>query len=120
MWLQVASKATFEDPSSPSLIELMSLDIGPIYNDMTKNSLYGYLPLMVGCSIGQLGALNAESFCERVLSCANNVVKVDNTLLDDFEVEMLVTLRMNKAFMEFMRVHYGDLLREQFGMQIIP
>ena len=33
-----------------------------------------------------IGTLMAESFCERVLSCANLVVTDGNTLLDDPEV----------------------------------
>ena len=36
-----------------------------------KTKVYGLLPLLASC---HLGALNAESFCERVISCANNVV----------------------------------------------
>ena len=32
---------------------------------------------------------------------------------------MLVVLRMNKAFMEFMRAHYSDKARERFGMQVV-
>ncbi len=97
----------------------MSVDIGNMYKELSKHKVYGHLPAMAGCSMGQLGALNAESFCERILSCANNLIKSDNTLLDDPEIEMLVTLRMNRAFMEFMRVHYLDMLREQFGMTIV-
>ena len=79
----------------------------------------GYIPLMASCSSGQLGALNAESFCERVLSCANDVLTEGNTLLSDEELEMLVVLRMNRKFMKFMRQHYSDLLTEHFGRTII-
>ena len=68
---------------------------------------------MASCSKGQLGALNAESFCERCLSCANMVVTDGNTLLDDDEVTMLVILRMNANFMEFMREHYGHVVSNQ-------
>ena len=46
-------------------------------------------------------------------------MQTDNTLLDDVEVEMLVVLRMNNAFMEFMRLHYADVGREQLGMQVV-
>jgi hypothetical protein len=100
-------------------MELMGLDIGSLYTDLCNSKSCGLIPLMAGCSIGQIGALNAESFCERILSCANNVVQTDNTLLDDFEVEMLVLLRMNFAFMEFMRANYGDAVREQFGITVV-
>lgn len=46
-----------------------------------------YIPLMATASHGQIGALNAESFCERTLRCAGHVLKEGNTLLAD---EMLV------------------------------
>ena len=65
------------------------------------------------------GALNAESFCERVLSCANDVLTEGNTLLSDEELEMLVVLRMNRKFMRFMREHYSSMLSQQFGQTII-
>ena len=74
---------------------------------------------MASCSKGQLGALNAESFCEHVLSCANNVLTEGNTLLSNEELEMLVILRMNRDFMKFMRKHYSHLLTEHFGQTII-
>ena len=62
---------------------------------------------MASCSVGQLGALSAESYCERVISCANNVMNKGNTLLNDVELEQLVVLRMNCEFMQYMRKHYG-------------
>ncbi len=96
----------------------MSVDIGPMYKELAKHKIYGHLPAMAACSNAQLGALNAESFCERILSCANNLIKSDNTLLDDIEIEMVVTLRMNRDFVEFMRANYANMLREQFGMTI--
>ena len=99
-------------------MELMSVNIGPLYIDMS-NTKTALMALMASCSVGQLGALNAESFCERVLSCANNIVQTNNTLLDDVEVAMLVVFRMNKVFMEFMGLHYADVGREQFGMQVV-
>ena len=66
-------------------------------------------------SVGQLGALSAESYCERVLSCANNVVTKGNTLLSDEEVEMFVVLLMNKHFISFMREYYGAEAKQTFG-----
>jgi hypothetical protein len=100
-------------------MELMGLDVGSMYTELCNSKIAGFIPLMAGCSIGQIGALNAESFYERILSCANDVVQTDNTLLDDVEVEMLVLLRMNFAFMEFMRANYADVVREQFGFTVI-
>jgi len=65
-----------------------------------ERKIYGFIPLMASFTYGQIGALNAESFCERVLSL---VLTEGNTLLDDAELEMLIILRMNRDFMEFMR-----------------
>ena len=68
---------------------------------------------MASCSKGQLGALNAESFCERCLSCDNMVVSDGYTLLLDEVVKMLVILRRNVHFMEFMREHYAHVVANQ-------
>ena len=70
-----------------------------------------------------LDALNAESFCERCLRCAGHVLTDGNTLLDNAELEMLVILRMNRRFIEFMRDHYPDvvqqLAKQQFGFSVV-
>ena len=106
-----------------TLADLMPLDIGVLYRKIIETDpdrrLYSYIPAMASCSKGQLGALNAESFCERVLSCANDVLTEGNTLLSNEELEMLVILRMNRDFMKSMREHYGHLLTEHFGQTII-
>ena len=51
--------------------DLMHLDMGPLYRKIISTDMerriYGFIPLMASCSSGQIGALNAESFCERVL-----------------------------------------------------
>jgi len=47
------------------------------------------------------------------MSCANLVVTDGNSLLLDEEVTMLVVLRMNVDFMEFMREHYGNKIVKQ-------
>jgi len=57
--------------------------------------------------------LNAESFCERCLSCANLVVNDGNVILHDEEVTMMAVLRMNVEFAEFMRAHCGNLIAQQ-------
>jgi hypothetical protein len=103
--------------------DLMNLDMGVLYTHIermdTGRQLYGWIPSMACNSTGQLGALSAESYCERVLSCANNVVTCGNTLLSDEEVEMLVILRMNRDFMSFMREHYGAEAKQHFGQTVV-
>ena len=62
------------DPQD-DLIDQLHLDIGRLYRDLEKQfSRFGFLPAMASCSTGQIGALMAESFCERILSCAKQVV----------------------------------------------
>jgi len=51
----------------------------------------------------QLGALNAQSFSERINSAANLIVTKDKMHIDPELVNKLVTLRMNKVFMKFLR-----------------
>ena len=119
-------------PEKPDLIEdLMRVDIGVLYNNLQaaeakrvcngKQSLYGLLPVMAACSIGKLGALNAEGYAEHVNSMGKLILTDGNSLLSDDEIDMLVTLRMNASFMTSMRTHYaGHLVAcEQFGMTVI-
>ena len=47
---------------------------------------------------GQIGALMAESFCERILSCAKQVVHSARLSYKAEEYSMVVILRMNRAF----------------------
>jgi hypothetical protein len=77
--------------------------------------LYGYLPQMATFSKGSVGCLLASSFCERINSCANQVVTEGNTLLSDKEMEMVVMLRMNESFITFMRKEYPHVAKEQFA-----
>jgi hypothetical protein len=102
--------------------DLMRLPIGVFYNKITAAAgsfaLYGYIPLMASCSAGQIGALGAESFCERVLSAANLVLDEGNTCLKPTTIEMLVLLRINRDFMEYMRATYPHLSLQQFNMTV--
>ena len=113
-----------KDPDALDTVrDLMPLDIGILYrkieaSDKERRS-FGYIPRMACRSIGQLGALNAESFCERVLSNANLVMTDGNTLLSDEELEMLVILRMNRDFMIYMREHYNHLTKDTFGRTVV-
>jgi len=125
-WLDMypGLKATGKRNHELDLVEdLMNLDMGVLYTHLEKmdtgRQLYGWIPSMACNSVGQLGALSAESYCERVLSCANNVVTKGNTLLSDEEVEMLVVLRMNRDFMAFMREHYGAEAKQTFGQTVV-
>jgi hypothetical protein len=61
-----------------------------------------------------LGVLNAESFCECVLSCVKLVVSDLHVRLKVEEILMLVMIRMNREFMEYMRATYPDTPLSEF------
>ena len=65
-------------------------------------------------TVAVLGVLNAESFCERVLSCVKLVVSSLCVILKTDEIRMIVMFRMNHEFMEYMRVSYPDTPLSEF------
>jgi hypothetical protein len=88
--------------------DLMQLDLKPLMDHLqavnkNRKNCFGYLPLMASSSKCQLGALNAQSFLERINSAANLIVTKDKMQLDPVLVDKLVTLRMNQGFMKFVR-----------------
>ena len=80
-----------------AMIKLLYMDMGPVYLQLEKEANLGWLPRMASCSRGQLGALMAESFCERILSCAKQVLHAERLSLKPEECEKIVILRMNHA-----------------------
>ena len=67
---------------------------------------FGYLSRM---ALANIGAMNAEPFCERILTCVSLVVTDLHTSLDNDEVRMLTMLRMNKSLMEYIHKEYDNL-----------
>jgi hypothetical protein len=76
-----------------------------------KSAKFGYLPMM---AVATLGDLNTESFCECVLSYLELVVSDLHVCLKVEEIRMLVMLRMNREFMEYMRASYPDTPLSEF------
>ena len=68
---------------------------------------------------GSIGSLLASSFCERINSCANQILTLGNTLLGDGEMQKLVLCRMNQDFIVFMRKNYPQVTDEQFEFGIL-
>ena len=119
-----SSELKDKDPASLDLVgDLMNKDVGMVYRKIIETDplrrSYGYIPLMALSSPAQIGALMAESFCERVISCGNLVVNDGNTLLSDGHVEKATVLRMNRKFMEFMRANYNAVSRQMFGASVV-
>ena len=96
---------------------LLPLNIGKLYIQAYQSNKYGYLPLMASSSKGQLGALIAESCCERVISVGNMISTDRNVVLNDDELEMLVVLKMNKDLIQFMRTYYATEIKKTSGQR---
>jgi hypothetical protein len=65
-------------------------------------------------AVATLVVLNDKSFCECVLSCVKLVVSDLHVRLKAEEIRMLVMLRMNRGFMEYMRSSYPDTPLSEF------
>ena len=124
-WKQIPG---VEVPSERELMwkDLWCADMGVVMReyffkvDPTRER-FGYLPIMAIASKGMMCATLASSFCERVNSCANMVCTKENSLLSSAEIDMVVTLRMNKRFMKFMRKEFPNLIKDahpKFGMPV--
>jgi hypothetical protein len=100
------AKTGFEFPFS-----LWDVDMGCVMKKLIKQDPdkkhFGHLPMMAIASRGSIGGFLASSFCERINSCANLILTDGNSLLSSDEINMLVTLRMNRKFMQFMRENHA-------------
>ncbi len=101
-------------PQYDLMVDFLHVDMFKVLSDMwrsevlliqrVKSAKFGYLPMM---AVATLGALNAESFCERVLSCVKLVVSDLHVRLKAEEICILVMLK-NRGFMEYMRSSYRN------------
>ena len=89
---------------TPDIMSLMYFPIAQFMfalmqiNELTRE--YGWIPEL---ALTLLGQLMASSFVERVNSGGKLILHEGNLNLKDETVDMLVVLRMNRAFMEQMR-----------------
>ena len=72
------------------------------FND-SSNDCFGCLITIVGVSKCQPGALNVQSFSERIISVESLITTKDRLLLKSYLVEKLVTIGMSKQFIIFFR-----------------
>jgi hypothetical protein len=108
-------------PQYDLMTDLLHADMFTLFSDVRRSEAlriqqdkpakFGYLPMM---AVTTLGALNAESFCERVLSCVKLVVSDLHVSLKPKEIRILIMLRMNREFMEYMRASYPDTPLSEF------
>ena len=105
--------------------DILQLDVGRVYlkiiQDDKGRKEFGFFPLMASCCKGQIGALNLESFAERVNWIAKLIMTDDSTLFMDNLLNKLVTLRMNAGFMEHMCEYYSAHIKveQPFGMTVV-
>jgi hypothetical protein len=52
-----------------------------------------------------------SSFCERINSVAKDILTEERTLLDERELEVVAVLRINRAFMEYMKEMHPGLVQ---------
>ena len=96
----------------PDLIDdLLGLDMAVVMKQMSEmdsaRRRFGWLLQMWEC----YGAGNpASSFCERMISVANDVMTDGRTVLDDDLLEAVAILRMNRKFIEMMKNTHGHLV----------
>ena len=93
------------------LLKLLELDMSDLFLKLLKNTKFGYLPRM---ALTVLGNTLASSYVERMNSAGKLILHKGRTLLNDEMLNMLVVLRMNRKFMEFMRENYPTLAIEKF------
>ena len=105
------------EESVDTIDDLLTLNVlKGLYHDLIEDPddcgffcLYGYLPRLALCYIG---ANLASSFCERVNSCAKNIMTHDRTMLSDEHLEKLCYLRMNRDYIYFLKVKHPHIMRE--------
>jgi len=108
------SKLTWRELWEIDVVSIMKEDLTDKNKDRSK---YGWLPKMATCSKGSIGTLLASSCWERVNSCANQMLTLENSFLGDGEMEemeKLVMCSINQDFIVFMREHYPQAADEQF------
>lgn len=103
-----------------TLEHLMPLNIGKLYKKLEGDRRYGHLPAMARSSRCNIGALGAQSFCERIISAGNIVMTDGNTLLSSDELDMMVVLRTNRNFMCWARENFSSLQCGTFNSCVIP
>lgn len=122
-WREEFPEMELPDGELDLINDLVSCDITRILDKLVvedpDRSKYGFLPLMATGFKGSLGSLLASSFAERINSAANLILTDGNTLLSPGELSMIVVLRMNRRFMEYMRKYYGHLPRQRFKMTVV-
>ena len=99
--------------------DLMKVNIGVIFRSLQrqdpKRLTFGLIPYMAS---SYLGKCMAESFAERTYRCAKDILTDGNSLLSHEKLGKVVVLRMNRRFMEQMRVKYSNISKQRFNLTL--
>mmetsp|Transcript_55945 Transcript_55945/g.132743 ORF Transcript_55945/g.132743 Transcript_55945/m.132743 type:complete len:188 (+) Transcript_55945:873-1436(+) len=105
-------KIPMDNKDIKPLEHLMEVPVARIYLNIYKNDpqrlTFGYIPYMAVSSEGQVGALQAEAFCECCFSVMKQVVNDSNASIGDKFIDKVTTLRANRRFMKFMRANHHN------------
>ena len=85
---------------------MMHLDMKIVMKDAIRyskenNDCFKLIPMMACHSKFQIGALNSQSFCERMNSAGKNIVSDNRTCLEADLINTLVVLRTNQNFIMY-------------------
>ena len=99
--------------------DLLLLDVGCFYVVILEKSHSRKCPSFHFITFMEILLLNAEHFCERIISKGNLVMKDRNTFLDDDELEILMLIGMNRDFMKFIQRKYTQISKQNFKQTTI-
>ena len=107
--------------------DLLKIELKPLMDEINelskeRENCFGCLPLMASSSKCQPGALNAQSFSERIKSVANPMTTKNRLHLEPELMDKLVTLRMNKRFIATVRdtKHKGKIITIPIISKVFP
>lgn len=106
------------------LMELWFVDMGKVIVHLCikpdKNrKIYGLIPKMPASSRGNIAAVPASSFPERINSIGNQVLTKGNSVLGLNEINMVAVLRMNREYMKYMRQKHPEASQQHFNMTVL-
>ena len=79
----------------------------------------GFLPKMATTSHGPVGALPACSFPGRANSVGNRVLTKGNSLLGPDDIDTVAVLRMNRAFVVYIRQDHPEVPQQHFNVTLL-
>jgi hypothetical protein len=111
-WQEIWREGDVKD-HTPNPLVLREAPLGNLFQLWIKSDKFGLLPYLALFSKFSICGLAAASFCERVNSQANHIVRKDNTRLKSETIEKAVMMRMNTELFEHLKQKYSTVPIEQ-------